>query len=179
MGECHQLCSRLYPRFLLPGLDLRGKNVLGIFNIGEIAGVPTKDGTYTFTVRATDTQGLSDSQEFSITITTPSLTITTTSLPDGDCGFPYLIINPGQPSSPITLSASGGIPPYNWSLPTNFNRFPPLVQTPAPGLQLSPGGVISGTPSTEGVFPRSYSVRDASGVVATKSLSITIGVCIN
>ena len=163
---------------LPPGLELRSKNILGIFNIGEISGVPTTAGTYTFTVRATDTLGLSDSQEFSITIAL-TLTIDTTSLPEGGCGLPYLIIR-NQPSSMIKLSASGGISPYTWSLPTIVTPgAPPLVQTLPPGLQLSSDGVISGTPSTGGIFPLVYRVTDTSGVFAEKSLSITLGECIN
>lgn len=137
-----------------------------------IAGNPTKDGTYTFTIRAGDALSLSDDQEFTVTIATP-LTITTTSLPNGCAIFntPYKNVN----DDPVTLSASGGIPPYTWSLPTIFiPGAPPVAQTPAPGLQLSPGGVISGTTTTGGVFTRGYIVRDAGGAVAEKSLTITV-----
>ena len=42
---------------------------------------------------------------FSITIAPPPLVLQTTSLPSGEAGAPY--------SAP--LSATGGVPPYNWS----------------------------------------------------------------
>ncbi len=159
---------------LPPGLDLRGKNILGIFNIGEIAGTPKTDGTYNFTVRATDTQGLSDSQEFSITIA-PPVTITTTKLPNGDHGGLYnpiydfngeILIGSG-----FQLEASGGSGTYTWSK---------IEGELPPGLTLSSAGVISGTPNIQYGCPpftytARYEVRDSKGAVATSArLTITI-----
>lgn len=140
---------------------------------GVIAGTPlTKPTITTVVVRVTDTLGQTDRQEFTIRTISP-LTITTTSLPAGCAIFNRSYKNVNE--DPVILSASGGIPPYTWSLPTIFiPGAPPFAQTPAPGLQLSSGGVISGTPSTGGVFTRGYIVRDASGAVAEKSLSIFI-----
>jgi hypothetical protein len=51
-------------------------------------------------------------------------------LPDGTNGVPYN----------VTLSATGGQPSYTWSLTANSAGLPP-------GLTLSAGGVISGTPT--------------------------------
>lgn len=60
----------------------------------------------------------------SITVVNP-LTITTTSLPAAAPGSTYS----------QQLTATGGIPPYTWS----------LTGTLPPGLTLSPAGLISGT----------------------------------
>ena len=63
---------------------------------------------------------------------------TITSLPAGQAGTAY---------TPVTLTASGGSGVYQWSnSPTNG----PL---PA-GMTISPGGVISGTPTAMGTFSR-------------------------
>jgi hypothetical protein len=90
-------------------------------------------------------------------IVNQALVITNTSpLPNGDVGVTY---------SP-TLSASGGIAPYTWSVQSG---------TMPAGLLLSPSGEITGAPltstdSTTIVFK----VTDSIGGTATKSLSITI-----
>src|SRR5580704_6660532 len=55
------------------------------------------------------------------------LTITTTQLPNGQLNLPYN----------ASLSATGGSPPYTWSVGGGL----------PPGLSLSPAGVISGTPT--------------------------------
>src|ERR1039457_4203087 len=86
------------------------------------------------------------------------LGITTTSLPDGTFHYSYN----------ATLAASGGVPPYTWSLPSG---------SLPPGLNLDPpSGLISGTPTTEGTYPFTVQVADAQSPPATASapLSITV-----
>jgi hypothetical protein len=62
-----------------------------------------------------------------------SLFITTISpLPPGTVGTPYT----------TSFTASGGAPPYTWSVPSG--------SAAPPGLALSAGGVLSGTPTTAG-----------------------------
>jgi len=83
-----------------------------------------------------------------------ALSINTISLPDGEVGVFY--------SQNLTASGGGGT--YQWwlssgSLPT--------------GLSLSPGGVISGTPTATGTSNFSVTVNSL-GTETTKSLSITI-----
>ncbi len=86
------------------------------------------------------------------------LVITTTSLPSGTLNGPYS----------ATLSATGGIPPYTWSIITG--------SLPA-GLTLNAGsGVISGTPTTAGTSNFTVQVSDSESPPATANvpLSITI-----
>jgi hypothetical protein len=86
----------------------------------------------------------------------PPLSITTTSLPGGTIYTPY---------PPTTLVATGGEPPYNWSV---------IGGSLPPGLGLSSAGVISGTPIAGGVFSVTVQVADTLANAASKMLSITI-----
>lgn len=87
----------------------------------------------------------------------PPIAITTSSLPGGTVGSAYS----------ATLTASGGTPPYSWSVVSG--------QLPA-GLTLSNSGVISGTPSASGSFFFTPQVKDSasSPQAATQSESITV-----
>ncbi|HLI63998.1 MAG TPA: putative Ig domain-containing protein, partial [Terriglobales bacterium] len=67
-----------------------------------------------------------------------------------------------------SLQASGGKPPYTWSI--SAGSLPP-------GLSLSAAGVISGTPTTTGKFPFTVQVTDTQtprAAVDTAQLTITI-----
>ena len=85
----------------------------------------------------------------------PPLSVTTTSLPGGTINVPY--------SS--TLAASGGEPPYVWSV---------IGGSLPPGLGLSSAGVISGTPIAGGVYNVTVQVADTLANTASKMLTITI-----
>src|SRR5262249_54040563 len=96
------------------------------------------------------------SQSFSITVQASLLSITTVPpLSAGTVGTPYS----------QTLAATGGTPPYSWSLVSG--TFPV-------GLSLSAAGVISGSPATP--RPRSFTVQvtDSGSQTALRSLSIAI-----
>ena len=88
------------------------------------------------------------------------LTITTTSLANGKVGEAY---------GPVTLTATGGTPPYsNWGIT-------PALPT---GLTLdSSTGEISGTPDTgmAGTTTHTLSVEDSTSASASKpNISLTI-----
>jgi hypothetical protein len=86
-----------------------------------------------------------------------SLTISTTSLPNGAVGTFYS----------QTLAATGGAPPYSWSLAGGSGPLPT-------GLTLSSNGTISGTPSSAGTFNFTVQVNDSASASAQKPLSITV-----
>lgn len=56
----------------------------------------------------------------------------------------------------VTLSASGGTPPYTFNL---------VAGSLPPGVQLSANGQISGTPTASGDYNFDYAVTDAAGTV--------------
>lgn len=108
-----------------------------------IFGVPTTNGTYPFTVTATDSGTPSVSTSVAITIIVkPGVHITTQSaLPGGKLGVGYS----------VTLQAADGAIPYTWTgsgLPA--------------GLTLSSAGTISGSPSASGPFSFDVWVTDSS-----------------
>jgi hypothetical protein len=76
-----------------------------------------------------------------------TLTITTTSLPNGSIGNPY----------DAFMTATGGTLPYTWSI--SAGALPP-------GLSISTGGEISGTPTGTGTFNFTVQVVDSSMMMA-------------
>jgi 5'-nucleotidase len=69
----------------------------------------------------------------------------------------------GTAITPVTLAASGGSTPYAWSaagLPT--------------GLTVSPGGVLSGTPSAAGTSSVTVTATDATGVTGSATFGIDV-----
>lgn len=128
-----------------------------------ISGTPTSSGgptNVTFTVNdSTAPFNQTGTRTYSLTVNA-ALTIGTSSLPGGTVGTAY--------TAPA-LTASGGTPPYTWSITGTG-----APNSAAPGVTLSSGGAFSGTPTTAGSFTRTYRVQDNNGVPATTSLTITI-----
>src|ERR1017187_2872582 len=99
-----------------------------------------------------------DSASATVTVTPAgaSLAITSSVLPTADVKMRYS----------TSLSASGGVAPYQWSLVTGG------LPT---GIQLqSSSGVIAGMTATPGSYPLSIQVTDASGHIATGAFSLTV-----
>jgi uncharacterized protein (TIGR03437 family) len=124
---------------------------------GSLVGTPTTPGTYTFTIRVTDGTGASAEREFSITINSNVLAITTTSLPGGQVGITY--------NATLTASGGGG----------SVYLFNISSGTLPPGLNLSDSGQISGTPTVAGTYTITFRVTDGFNT-ANRQLSITITV---
>lgn len=124
----------------------------------RISGTPTTGGSYSFDLTITwDGSGspVSDTQAFSGSVTAASPTITTTTLPDGEDDAAYS----------ETLAATGGTTPYTWAL--DSGSLPP-------GLSLSSGGAITGTPTTPGPYSFTVEVTDAASGSDTQALSIEV-----
>ena len=77
----------------------------------------------------------------------PALTITTTTLATAVENAPYS----------ATLGATGGTPPYTWSI---------LSGTLPSGITLSSAGVLSGTPASLGTFDFTVQVLDSANTQA-------------
>jgi hypothetical protein len=110
----------------------------------NLSGTPTAIGNFSFTLRATDAF---NSANFAVSyfqlLVTPVSLNGNTNLPWGNVGTFYT----------APLSATGGTGSISWSLPYG-NVLPP-------GLNLNPGGTISGTPSTAGWFNFNLTATDS------------------
>jgi hypothetical protein len=128
---------------------------------GAITGKPSWTGTFDFTAEVTDSEAtpVSATQAESITVTAPTLAVTTVSLPAATYGVSYS----------QKLAATGGISPYTWALSGG--------SLPA-GLTLKPDGTITGKPKASGTSTFTAEVADSDSPfeTATASLSITVGV---
>jgi hypothetical protein len=91
-----------------------------------------------------------------------TLTVTTTQLPDAVIGVSY--VNPTTGS--YLLTASGGTPPYAWSVTSGA-----LPQ----GMTLASGtGALSGAPTTAGSVALSFTVTDSAQRTASAILSLRV-----
>lgn len=124
---------------------------------GAFTGTPTKNGNFTFTIRATDTIPLSDEQVLTIMIKEAPKppVITTESLSGGQVGAAYR----------ATLTATSTNGTVTWRL------IP--AGAPAPGLQLV-GATITGTPTMKNTFEFTVRVTDEAGLFDEKRLFIQI-----
>lgn len=122
---------------------------------GMISGTPTTAQSSAFMVRGTDANGLSAYGIFTLDAI-ENLQIVTSSLPEGTVGMPYQ----------HALVANGGVPPYAWAT---------VAGTLPLDLQLDAAtGIISGTPSIDGIFALNVVVSDANGHVFLKDLSLSV-----
>ncbi|HLJ17662.1 MAG TPA: Ig domain-containing protein, partial [Bryobacteraceae bacterium] len=129
---------------------------LALSAAGQLTGTPTAAGTASFTVQVKDSNSLTATQSFQLTISA-ALAITTTSpLPSGTVGTAYT----------QTLAASGGTSPYQWSVTSG---------TLPAGLALSTAGQLSGTPTTAGTASFTVQVKDSNSLTATQNFQLTIG----
>jgi hypothetical protein len=141
--------------FLPPGLSLASS--------GVISGMPATAGTFQIIASVTDSASptpASTLAPLSITIAPASvaLSITTVAtLPDATIGAAYS----------QALAATGGTPPYTWSIPSGNASLPP-------GLGFSSSGVLSGTPTTEGDFSFTILVTDGISAAVQQTFSITV-----
>ena len=128
---------------------------------GLLTGTPTTAGTATFSVRVTDTPsgligypGGAATQNFTLTVGTGVLSIVPTALPAALVGQAFA----------STLTATGGIPPYSWSVSAG---------TLPAGVTLGTNGVFSGTPTTAGPSNFTVQVRDSVNATATRDFAVT------
>jgi hypothetical protein len=124
-------------------------------NTGVISGTPTTDNTYSFVIKAIDSNSNTGSQSYSIVVSGP-LPLTPQTLAAATLNASYS----------QTVSASGGTAPYTYSVSSG---------TLPPGLTLNSNtGVISGTPSTVSTYSFTILARDSNANTGSIGYSIYV-----
>jgi hypothetical protein len=128
---------------------------LTLSSVGTIEGTPTNVGSSAFTIQVVDSASATATQAFTLTINPRTISITTQSLLPAASGLGYS----------EALAATGGIPPYSWSIASGV--------LPS-GLSMSAAGAITGTPSIAGAYSFIVKVTDASSTTVTQGYSLTV-----
>ncbi len=137
----------------------------GTFTSTSVSGSTSVNPTATtvYTLTATNAAGSSTSTA-TVTVTAAggALAITNTSCPNGTQGAAY---------AGCAIVASGGSPPYTYSVSTDSD-FPPLAE----GMSLNPttGNISSVLIGGQGTYTPQFVVTDSTGTQATENISIAI-----
>lgn len=126
---------------------------------GQLSGVPSAAGTFSFDVTATDSTGgiaSTVSASYNLVVAAPTIAVGPASLPAGVIGYAY----------DQALTASGGTAPYTYTL--SSGALPP-------GLSVTSGGELSGSPASEGAFTFTVMATDALGFSGTATFNVVIG----
>jgi hypothetical protein len=128
---------------------------------GVLSGTPTAAGSFTFAVGVSDSTTptpLTATKTLSLTVISGGPLAITSPLPPATTGLPYSQI----------LTASGGMPPYTWS----------VVSGALPnGIALSSAWTLSGTPTQSGTVTFTVMVTDSTATgaqTATQSFDLTV-----
>jgi gliding motility-associated-like protein len=132
---------------------------LSLTSAGQLFGIPTVAGNYTFAITASDSRGCNATATFSISIAgTGLMTLPPATLPDGLVDVIY---------TPQTLPAPvGGTGPYTY-VATNV---------PQGFVFNASTRVLSGTPTLGGTFTFTVTVTDANGLTATTNYTVVVNV---
>ena len=129
---------------------------------GVIAGTPTTNGAFNFTAHVVDAGSHSTNQPFSLTISNVPLQVTSGTLPNATQNVFYS----------TSLAATGGQPPYHWSLSPGSANLPQY-------LSLATNGVISGTPVSSGTFNFIVRASDATTTSPGQLVALTVNASAN
>ncbi len=127
---------------------------------GTLSGTATVEGSFNFTVTATDANTFTASQAYAVTVAGPNLALPASNLPAGTAGQAYTAaISP----------ATGGTAPYSYAL--SAGALPSGVVLDAAT------GALSGTPTVSGTFNFTLTVTDSTpSPAAQASQSYTLSI---
>ncbi|HEV8146451.1 MAG TPA: Ig domain-containing protein, partial [Bryobacteraceae bacterium] len=131
---------------------------LSLSTAGVLSGTPTTAGNYNLQVSVTDKNSTIVTKPYTLSIAAPvtPVVITTTSpLPIASTGRFYT----------LPLAASGGTGPYTFS----------FTGTVAPGISFSGAGVLSGTPTTPGIYNFVVTATDSLRATGSKPFQLAVG----
>nr|WP_238148576.1 putative Ig domain-containing protein [Xanthomonas campestris] len=127
---------------------------------GTLSGTATVEGSFNFTVTATDANTFTASQAYAVTVAGPNLAVPASNLPAGTAGQAYTAaISP----------ATGGTAPYSYALTTGA--------LPSGVVLDAATGALSGTPTVSGTFNFTLTVTDSTpSPAAQASQSYTLSI---
>ncbi|MEA9825471.1 putative Ig domain-containing protein [Xanthomonas campestris pv. raphani] len=112
---------------------------------GTLSGTATVEGSFNFTVTATDANTFTASQAYAVTVAGPNLALPASNLPAGTAGQAYTAaISP----------ATGGTAPYSYALTAGA--------LPSGVVLDAATGALSGTPTVSGTFNFTLTVTDST-----------------
>nr|WP_320204022.1 putative Ig domain-containing protein [Agrobacterium rosae]MDX8306017.1 putative Ig domain-containing protein [Agrobacterium rosae] len=126
---------------------------------GVLSGTPTADGTFNFTVAATDANIFTATQAYTLIVAVPELVLPAGNLSAGTAGQAY---------SAIIAPATGGTAPYTYNLASG--NLPTGITVDA-----ATGG-LNGTPTNSGTFTFSLRVTDSSIPVKQVTQAYTLAI---
>src|SRR6266851_10050934 len=137
---------------LPPGLSLTPGGILN--------GTPTTSGSFQFGIVVSDSSCRTTwNMTLNVSATAPppcpQITIAPSLLSNATQGTPYS----------VTFSATGGTPPYSFAL--GSGSLPP-------GMSVTPGGILSGTPTTSGTFQFAIVVTDSVHCSTTWNITLNV-----
>jgi uncharacterized repeat protein (TIGR03803 family) len=127
-----------------------------LFSAGVLSGTPTQTGTFNnIVVTATDSNGCTGSQTYTLVINCPTITVNPTSLAAGTAGIAY---------TPVTFTQTGGVGTITF---TESGTLPT-------GITFS-AGVLSGTPTQTGTFNNiMVTATDSNGCTSSRTYTLVI-----
>lgn len=127
---------------------------LTLSSTGTISGTPTETGTFSITVKVTDLNSDTGTEDYSLQIECPTITVNPTTLAAGTSGAAY---------PAVTFMETGGVGTTTFSesgaLPTGMNWVAP---------------VLSGTPTQTGSFPIQVTATDSNSCTGSVNPTLTI-----
>ncbi|HEX7803978.1 MAG TPA: putative Ig domain-containing protein, partial [Pseudoxanthomonas sp.] len=122
---------------------------------GVFSGTPTTAGSYTMSVRSTDDAGYNTTVSYTINVTSPSIVIDPPTLDAAIVGDAYT----------ATLTASGGVAPYSYSLQSG--ALPP-------GVSFNSAGALAGTPTMSGSYTFGVRATDSNGNSGIRTYTLVV-----
>ncbi len=153
-----------YPsNYLPPGLSLASNGVLN--------GTPTASGKFSFAVSVTDTAAHTLTRTFFISIYAAG-TFPPIDLPIGNLGNQFV------GALTFSLAATGGSPPYTYSLTPSVTQIPGMRVQDGPPLPTSFGGGITagylGVVTTPGSYSGSIRVTDSQSTTFDRAVTMNV-----
>lgn len=122
---------------------------------GLLSGTPLANGTFNFTVRASESGGCFGQRAYSLDLTCPTIVLSPVYLPDGAVGLGYT----------ANISAAGGVAPVVYTVSAG---------TLPAGLLLTSSGGLEGTPTAAGTSVFTITATDAAGCTGSRAYTADI-----